>query len=194
MKPNRFERNYRDTIPQNKVTTKSLSNATPMSRSAGKIGMSCDHCGMSYETYACWAKRVARHYCSKACSNAGKETPVEKECSICGTVFITTPSAACKHSTCSRKCLKEKRSIFLKQQARDMAHSSIYNYGDHERGSTISKKLDENQVNEILSDTRSQQKIAESYGVSQGAVSYIKQRITWAHVQSVETHNAAGVQ
>lgn len=182
MKPNRFERSYRDTIPVNGVTTKSLSNPTPMSRSAGKIGMSCDHCGMTYETYACWAKRVARHYCSKACANAGKETPIEKTCAVCGETFITTPAAAWKFSTCSKKCMSERKRQFLLAEAKNMDTSSVYNYGKHERGGQISKKLNDDLVREILNDPRPQSEIGKDYGICQSHVSQIMRRVIWGHV------------
>lgn len=182
MKPNRFERSYRDTIPLEGVTTKSLSNSIPMSRSAGKISMSCDHCGMTYETYACWAKRVARHYCSKACANAGKETPIEKTCAVCGETFITTPAAAWKFSTCSKKCMTVKRRQFLLAEAKNMGSSSVYNYGKHERGGQISKKLNDDVIREIINDPRPQAEIGKDYGICQSHVSQIKRRVIWGHV------------
>jgi len=184
MKPNRFERNYRDTPPPRSGMQCEIANKTPMTRSAGKIGMSCDHCGMGYETYACWAKRTAHHYCSKACANSAKETPVEKTCVICGEIFITTPAAAWKFSTCSRKCLKEKRRRFLLAEAANMGQSRVFNYGKHERGTQISKKLDDKKVREILNDPRSQSIIGKDYGIGQGHVSQIKRRVIWGHVQA----------
>lgn len=184
MKPNRFERNYRDTPAPAEGVQREFSNKTPMGRSAGKIAMSCDHCGLSYETYACWAKRTARHFCSRACANAAKEVRVEKSCVICGTVFTATPSTVDKSSTCSRKCLRENRRRFLLSEASNMSESSIFNYGNHEHGAgLVFAKLDEDKVRAIRDDQRTQSAIAADYGISQSAVSQIKLRTIWAHVK-----------
>jgi hypothetical protein len=182
MKPNRFERNYRDTFPLKSGVAKEFSNATPMSRTAGKINMDCDHCGLAYETYACWAKRVAHHYCSRACASAAKETPVEKTCIVCGSVFTTVPSSLKRHSTCSINCLKKNRARLLKIHANDMSKSPIYNYGNHERGSQVSKKLTEEDVKKIKADQRPQTAIAKDYGIGQTTVSHIKTGKSWMHV------------
>lgn len=48
-------------------------------------------------------------------------------------------------------------------------------------------KLTEKQVCLILSDCRSQQKIAAAYNVSQTAVSKIKRRVMWQHITTQET-------
>ena len=47
-------------------------------------------------------------------------------------------------------------------------------------------KLTEEQLEEILKDTRSQQKIAGSYGVSQTLISLIKRGKVWQHVMQQE--------
>lgn len=47
-------------------------------------------------------------------------------------------------------------------------------------------KLTEEQLEEILKDTRSQQKIADSYGVSQTLISLIKRGKVWQHVMQQE--------
>jgi hypothetical protein len=184
MKPNRFERDYKDTPAPAAGVVREFSNKTKLARTQGKININCDLCGMPYETYACWAKRTNNHYCSRACANAAKEIPVEKCCVVCGTTFIANPTTAKKLSTCSRRCLKENRSRFLTKEAKNMAESPIFNYGDHEKGADIgNSKLSDDDIFAIRADLRPQKQIAAQYGISQSNVSHIKNRDTWAHLR-----------
>jgi hypothetical protein len=177
-----FERSYRDTTPVNGVKTKEMSCSTKIGRVHGDITINCDLCGISYETYACWAKRTNNHYCSKACTSAAKEFKIKKACIVCGTEFDVTLTQAKRICTCSRKCLKKRRSDLLIDQAKNIEASPIFNYGDHERGEKISKKLDDNKIRLIRSDKRSQRLIAEDFRISQSMVSSIKAKKSWAHV------------
>lgn len=92
-----------------------LSNKTKLARSKGKIHLNCDLCGLPFETYVCWAKRVNRHYCSRACASEGKVTQVENSCAICNDVFLTkkSDSELNRKTTCSEECRSKKRSSFL---------------------------------------------------------------------------------
>jgi hypothetical protein len=183
-KTNKFERSYRDTVPPADGMIKQFSSKTPISRSHGKIGMICDFCGISYETYACWASRTNSHYCSKACSNEAKKIPIHKNCIVCDKEFITNPTNANKIITCSRKCLKKNRQRLLLDQASDMSNSPIFNYGKHECGEQIGgHKLDAEKILTIRSDLRTQIKIAVDYGISQSLVSLIKRRLIWGHIE-----------
>lgn len=186
MKPNRFERDYKDTPAPASGVECELSNKTKISRTQGKIGLNCDLCGMPFETYACWAKRVNRHYCSKGCASAGKVTQVENTCVICGDTFLTQKNykegSRNKKTTCSMECRKEKRRRFLIKEAKNMSESPIFNYGNHEKGEQISPNLSDDDVRAIRADQRPQTKIAAQYGISQSNVSQIKARKTWVHV------------
>jgi hypothetical protein len=183
MKPNKFERKLSDTTPIKGVKVRELNGLTKLSAVTGKIKMNCDRCGMLYETQACWAKRTAHHYCGKGCADAAKEVIVYVKCVICGTPVRTIPTQIERVTTCSKKCSKKRRSIQVLKFAKDMSSSSLYSYGNHEKGEQIaSSKLDAEKVRAIRSDTRSQGVIAEQYGISQANVSFIKRGITWRHV------------
>jgi len=53
------------------------------------------------------------------------------------------------------------------------------------RGVSIAQsKLSDTQVREILTDTRSQRSIANTYQVSQSLISYIRQRKYWKHIEA----------
>ena len=112
MKPSRFERNYRDTPPPVGGVEREFSNKTKLARTHGKIYLNCDLCMMLYETYACWAKRANRHYCSRACASEGKITQVENACAICGDTFLMIKSnyEHNRKTTCSKECRSLKRS------------------------------------------------------------------------------------
>ena len=81
-------------------------NNTKAGKSRGKISMACDMCGMQYETYAAWAKRYARHYCSVACKAAAMITRVEKHCAVCGTNFFVNHCSQGVIKCCSKECNK----------------------------------------------------------------------------------------
>ena len=109
MKPNRFERDYKDTPAPVAGVEREFSNKTKLSRTQGKIHLNCDMCGMPFETYACWAKRYSTHFCSFACSSAFKEEKVKKKCGICGEEFEVTRTQYKRVSTCSKACSTARR-------------------------------------------------------------------------------------
>jgi hypothetical protein len=95
------------------VSCKMQSNDTKLAGATGKISMDCDECGLTYETQACWAKRVNNHFCSKGCSDKYSKVEIKKACQMCEAEFITNPTTYFKHVTCSSKCKKKKYSIQL---------------------------------------------------------------------------------
>lgn len=172
-----------DAMPPKDGMKYQQSNSTKLARSRGKLSMNCDFCGMAYETHACWAKRVAHHFCSKSCSNLFKVIEVHKNCVICGADFVTIPSQVKRFSTCSIECLKEKRRIFMEYQAAHMDESPIFRFGDHECGEEIAiAKLSEDQVIKIRDMQGTQLEIAKIFGVSQTLISMIKNRLIWKHL------------
>jgi hypothetical protein len=190
MKPNRFERSYRDTTPLKDVVAKHFSALTPIARSSGKIGLNCDFCGLPFETYSCWAKRTAHHYCGRACSSAAKEKKEQVNCVICGASFEIIPSLAAgrlRKVTCSVACSRKKKSAFLLGEASNMYASAIFNFGHHEWGEKISKKLTNDMVSKIRLDNRSQMRIAKDFGISQSAVSQIKSGVVWRKLSTEES-------
>ena len=113
MKKNRFERDYKDTPAPAAGVEREFSNKTKLHRTQGKIHLNCDLCGMPFETYACWAKRYANHFCSFACSSAFKEEKVKKACGICGKEFEVTRTQYKRVSTCSKVCSTTRRKARL---------------------------------------------------------------------------------
>jgi hypothetical protein len=179
----KHERSMKDTVPLKGSAIRLTSNLTPLSRSSGKIPMNCDLCGTGFETYACWAKRKKNHYCSKGCADEGKRRIAERQCVECGKTMQMIPSHIERISTCSQECSRERRRKQMLKEAQNMAASAIYNYGNHERGSQISTKLDESMVRAIRADTRTQAAIAREYRIGQATVSFIKRGHTWGHVK-----------
>ena len=176
MKPKQFERSYRDT-PAPKAGVQFIgSNKTAIIRTVGMIGMNCDYCGTSYETYACWAKRVNRHFCSHSCAGKFKQEPIDKSCEICGDKFTVHGVArAARSATCSRKCHNIKYSKMLKERVIPMNNNL--------QGEKCSwAELKESDINAIRNDTRPQTTIAKEYGVTQSTISSIKLGKSWKHI------------
>lgn len=104
MKPNRFEDSYRRTVPIRGVGTINITNKAKVNKTAGKIGLNCDLCGLAFETYACWAKRHNHHFCSPSCANKFREININNSCKECGKPIIVTPSDYIRIVTCSKEC------------------------------------------------------------------------------------------
>ena len=104
MKPNPFENSYRHTTPMRGVRTTNITNKAKVTKTSGKIGLNCDLCGLVFETYACWAKRHAHHFCSRACAHAFKEININNSCKECGKPIIVTPTEYARIVTCSKEC------------------------------------------------------------------------------------------
>lgn len=87
--------------PPRNALLQQTSKAPKLAKSAGKIGLNCDYCGLSYETYAAWAKRYANHYCSAACRYASQAKIVERKCPVCRNDFKVKTAGP---FTCSDSC------------------------------------------------------------------------------------------
>ena len=106
MKPSRYDRSI---APPKDGMKYQWSQLTGILRNKSKLSLNCDHCGLSFEKYACWAKRCARHYCGRACACAAKIIRFPKDCVICGTVMMLNASLALRKFTCSSACMRKKR-------------------------------------------------------------------------------------
>ena len=107
--PVKYERHYRDTLPVKGVSTLEGSQLTPLSRNKGKLAFNCDMCELPFEKYACWAKRSAHHYCSRACASAAKVVRVEVQCVVCDSKMMVKPAYLKRVTTCSKECMRKKR-------------------------------------------------------------------------------------
>ena len=74
-----------------------------------KLPFNCDYCGVSFEKYACWAKRTAHHYCGRACASAAKVIRIPKNCVVCDAEIFLTPTYYNRVATCSKECMRKKR-------------------------------------------------------------------------------------
>lgn len=173
---------YQTIPPIKNGVEKSFSNKTKLNKIQGAISISCDHCGVEYRTYAAWIRKSKNHFCSTGCHDAWRTISLPATCEICGDQYFVTPSLMKRKVTCSRKCLKEKRRLFMNLQVSNMGVSPIYNFGVHERGVQISKKLNNDLIRKIRLDNRTQQVIADELCVSQTLISQIKRRLIWGHV------------
>ena len=109
MKGNGYERHYKQIAPPTSGMAYQKSQLTPLARNKSKLFFNCDHCGLLFETYACWAKRVTNHYCGRSCASAAKVMRIPKDCVICGAGMLIKPSEYVKKSTCSASCMRKKR-------------------------------------------------------------------------------------
>ena len=94
------------TLPPPDGFVKERPNLTPLSASSGKVLVNCDNCALEYLKPVAWAKRSARHYCSKSCLAAGKIKRLQMACVSCGKPLFVTPSYASRgdNKTCSKPC------------------------------------------------------------------------------------------
>lgn len=80
------------------------NHCAKLAKSSGKISLNCDYCGLSYETYAAWAKRYTNHFCSSACRFAYQTKVVERICPICKKPFKVKAGGP---ATCSTACYEQ---------------------------------------------------------------------------------------
>jgi hypothetical protein len=111
MKGNGYERHYKDIAPPKSGLFLQKANPTKMVRNKSKVGFNCDYCEIPFEKYACWAKRTSHHYCGRACAWAAKVVRIPKDCVVCGTEMMLTPTDHAKIATCSKPCLRKKRVV-----------------------------------------------------------------------------------
>ena len=109
MSPKGYQNNYREITPPKEGLQYHRSQLTKLAVTKGKLLFNCDYCELPFEKYACWAKRSKHHYCSRACSHASKIVRFPKNCVVCGTEMLVTPSSFNSIYTCSRVCLRKKR-------------------------------------------------------------------------------------
>jgi len=108
-KPKKNERSIYDTMPNSESSLWHIANTHKISKSAGKIGLNCECCGLEFETQACWAKRYKNHFCSDACKDEFRRIEIKKNCNVCGNEIICTPTNYFRYVTCSSECKKEDR-------------------------------------------------------------------------------------
>lgn len=92
------------------------SNITKLSRSSGKISLNCDNCGLGFDTYACWAKKYATHFCSRGCASKFREIKKQKKCVICGAEFFVVLNRVNVKTTCSNKCRTIRKAQIVKDR------------------------------------------------------------------------------
>jgi hypothetical protein len=73
---------------------KERNNLTPLLRSAGRLLVNCEQCGLEFSKPIAWMKRTAHHYCGIGCSAASRIKRVFRSCAGCGTLLLVTPSTA----------------------------------------------------------------------------------------------------
>lgn len=106
-----YQVHYRHIAPPKSGLLKESSQSTAITKVKSKLPFNCDHCGLLFEKYACWAKRCTNHYCSRACNWASKVIRIHKNCVVCNAEMLLTPSDYKKFSTCSKECLRKNRVI-----------------------------------------------------------------------------------
>lgn len=79
-----------------------------------RIDICCKTCGKGINITK-YQYENGKVYCSKKCSNKSRETKVEKQCIICGSMFFTSFGRSEKSITCSRKCQAQWQSIYYTQ-------------------------------------------------------------------------------
>ena len=165
MKPNRFEDSYRRTVPIRGVHTKNITNKAKVNKTAGKIGLNCDLCGLAFETYACWAKRYNHHFCSRACSSKFSEININNSCKECGKPITVTPTEYTRIVTCSKECSdihKRKHMLAIRDKALQGRTAS----------SKVASAIILAKILALNKEGLSQTAIGKIIGISQGVVSY----------------------
>lgn len=111
MKNNGFDYSYRDIAPPKDGLGYQRGQLTSVQRNKAKLGFNCDYCGLPFETFACWAKRNAHHYCGRACASAAKVIRIPKPCVVCGTEMLLTPTLYKRVAACSYLCSRKRRVV-----------------------------------------------------------------------------------
>lgn len=145
------------------------SGLTSLARVTGKVRLDCPECGIAFERYACWVKRKKVCYCSKACADEGKRRPVEVQCVVCATTFISTPGETSRGrvATCSNACLRANRS--------ELTRRGVLLPKGHRAGREQGNgKLTTLQANEIATSTESTWVLVARYDVSATTVRDIR--------------------
>ena len=125
MKTTGYENHYIGIAPPKDGLKYQRAQLTSVQRNKAKLGFNCDHCGIPFEKYACWAKRHTHHYCGRPCASAAKVIRIPKPCVVCGTEVLLTPSDFKRVSTCSRDCKRKRRVVNNKNQRSSPEYMSI---------------------------------------------------------------------
>jgi len=111
MKGNGYEHHYKQIPPPKDGLQKQGAQLTGLARNKAKLPFNCDHCGLAFEKYACWAKRVTHNYCSRACASAAKVIRFPKDCVVCGTEMLLTATYVKRVSACSAACSRKRKTV-----------------------------------------------------------------------------------
>lgn len=185
------ERHYRDIAPPINGLQFQFSNKTKLEIAKGKIQLNCNWCGLLYETYACWAKRQSRHYCSRSCTGLGKRNQSPAKCVACGKNFLAENySREMKDRiTCSPECLHQrKKELFLENDsaiAKKLNGLSIpikKSMPPQKYDPSKYSKITEAQAKEIIQSDDGNAILSERYGLSKEAIRLIRIRRTWRNV------------
>lgn len=106
MHKNRFERSYRDTTPIKGVVTRETNSYRKITESKGKITLTCPICLLTFERYACWAKRYKVQYCGRGCMAEGRKIIVMLQCEHCKKDIESNPTRAKWQRFCDKECSK----------------------------------------------------------------------------------------
>lgn len=111
MKGNGYEQHYKNILPPKDGMGYQRAQLTTLQRNKSKLSFNCDHCGLPFEKYACWAKRTKNHYCGRACASAAKVVRIPKPCVVCGNEMLLTPTLFTRTSACSKECMRKRRVV-----------------------------------------------------------------------------------
>lgn len=164
-----------DSIMHGVVLEKELSNKTPIHKSASHVGLICPVCGVHFTRKASEVKRNNVSYCGRGCFGVSQRIQVTVGCKLCGRFFSVKRSLFGVITFCSSDCRKK----FLSHE-RTLMNLKMWESGKFKFGSQHKfAKLTEVQVSGILRDRRLHSEIAEHYGVTRAAISFIKSGKTW---------------
>ena len=106
-----------------------INNVATISRTHGKITMSCPICFILFERFACHVRPgQISAYCSRACAGKGSSIRGTKEvnCVVCGKKITLTKSNIIKGVlTCSDKCSSKRKSKVVGRWERTDKHRAI---------------------------------------------------------------------
>ena len=158
-----------------RTASKEISNKTPLARTTGKVQLDCPICALSFERYACWAKRHKINYCSKACADEAKRRPIECTCVVCGGIFISTPAEVSRKRivTCSDRCMRLRRSNLTKEGV--LLKQGTFQYASNTRGKGFGR-LSPDDVSKILQDGRTRRAIADDFGIHIETVTLLRRQ------------------
>ena len=135
----------------------------------------------------CWIWTACRNKGYGAVRHLGRMTPAHRVSWIYA--FGEIPKASGSHGMCvCHKCdntlCVNPEHLFLGTHQDNMDDMVAKGRDKKVNGEAIGiAKLTEEDIPYILADNRSMDEIALDYGVSQSAISKVKRRVTWKHIQ-----------